>query len=103
LHARLTRGAYERYTNGVMFAKALNDDVREISHDKHMGLQYSGDPIPVRPPGTPPAPTPEERQRMQEQMDAENCGFRRVEQLAGNIAYLKFDFFADPDMCGPTA
>jgi hypothetical protein len=103
LHARLKRGAYDRYTNGVMFAKALNDEVREISHDKHMGVQYSVNPIPVRPPGPPPAPTAEQLKRMQSQMDGVNCGFQKVERLDGNVGYLKFDFFADPEMCGPTA
>ena len=36
-------------------------------------------------------------------MDAENCGFRKAEVLDGNVGYLKFDFFANPDLCGATA
>lgn len=103
LHARLTRGAYNQYTNGLSFAHALHEDVRAISHDKHMGVQYSANPIPPRPSGPPPGPTPEMRRRMQAQLDDLNCGFDKVERLDGNIGYLKFNFFADPDLCGPTA
>jgi C-terminal processing protease CtpA/Prc len=36
-------------------------------------------------------------------MERINCGFVKVEQLPGNIGYLKFNMFASPDMCGPTA
>jgi C-terminal processing protease CtpA/Prc len=36
-------------------------------------------------------------------MERMNCGFDKVEILSGNVGYLKFNMFADPDMCGPTA
>ena len=102
LRARLKRGAYNGYTNGITFGQALNSEVREISHDKHMRVNYSVAVIPPRP-AAPPPPSPEQRQRMQAQMDADNCGFMKVERLEGNIGYLKFDFFADPEACGATA
>jgi C-terminal processing protease CtpA/Prc len=35
-------------------------------------------------------------------MEKMNCGFEKVEILSGNVGYLKFDMFADPDVCGPT-
>src|SRR5262249_6029698 len=95
LHARQKRGAYDKSTNGIVFAQTLNDEVRAISHDKHMRVNYSVNPLPPQPAGPPPAPSPEMRARMQQQMDAQNCGFVKVEQLEGNIGYLKFNFFAD--------
>jgi peptidase S41-like protein len=103
LHARQKRGAYDHSTNGIMFAQTLNDEVRAISHDKHMRVNYSVNPLPPAPTGPPPSPSPEMRARMQQQMDAQNCGFVKAEQLDGNIGYVKFNFFADPDLCGPTA
>ena len=36
-------------------------------------------------------------------MERVNCGFEKVELLAGNVGYLKFNMFADPAVCGPTA
>lgn len=102
LHARLGRGAYDGYTNGIVFARELNEEVRAISHDKHMGVQYAVNPIPVRPAGPPPALTPDQRARMQANMDTQNCGFDKVERLDQNIGYLKFDFFGDPQFCGAT-
>ena len=36
-------------------------------------------------------------------MESINCGFVKAEQLANNVGYLKFNMFADPDVCGPTA
>lgn len=102
LHTRLARGAYDSYSNGVIFARELNDEVRQISHDKHMGVQYAVNPVPVRPSGPPPAPTPDQRARMQANMDEQNCGFDKVERLDQNIGYLKFDFFGDPEFCGAT-
>ena len=32
-----------------------------------------------------------------------NCGFVKAEQLANNVGYLKFNMFADPEVCGATA
>jgi C-terminal processing protease CtpA/Prc len=32
-----------------------------------------------------------------------NCGFVKVEQLDGNVGYVKFNGFADVDFCGATA
>ena len=103
LHARLARGVYDRYDNGVTFAARLRDDLHEVMHDKHLGMNYSFRPIPVPPSGAPRQPSPEDIARQRAQMDAENCGFRKAEVLEGNVGYLKFDFFASPDVCGATA
>jgi hypothetical protein len=102
LRARAKRGDYTSFTNGVSFAVKLNDDVRALSHDKHMGVQYSVRPIPPRP-ASPPPPTAEDSARRRAQMDAMNCAFVKVEQMADNIGYVKFNGFMDAESCGPTA
>lgn len=107
LRARLAHKAYDQYNNGIMFALRLNDDLAEISHDKHLSVDYSARPLPPDPPhpdGAPePRPSPEDVARRQEFVDRINCGFVKVEQLPGNVGYLKFTGFAGVDMCGPTA
>jgi hypothetical protein len=40
---------------------------------------------------------------MRAQMDELNCGFVKVEQLDGNVGYVKFNGFFDVAACGATA
>jgi hypothetical protein len=107
LRARLARKEYDGYANGVTFAMRLNDDLAEIAHDKHLHVNYSARALPPdesRPAGAPPpAPSPEDQAREREFLDRINCGFVKAEQLPGNVGYLKFNMFADVDLCGPTA
>jgi|RhiMetdeSRZDD1v2_1073273.scaffolds.fasta_scaffold13402_6 peptidase S41-like protein len=102
LRARNARGAYDSYANAISFSVKLNEEVRDLSHDKHMGVQYSVNPLPPMP-STPRVPSPEDSARMRARMEAMNCAFVKVEQLDGNVGYVKFNGFADVDFCGPTA
>lgn len=101
LRARLARGAYDQYGNAMTFATRLSDDLREVGHDKHLRLEYSTQTL--EPQRGPSEPTPDIIARRRQQMDQLNCGFVKVEQLPGNIGYLKFNQFADPELCGQTA
>jgi hypothetical protein len=101
LHVRQSRGAYDAYPNAMSFAFRLNDDVRAIGHDKHMRVDYSARPLPVQQASS--TPPPDVIARRQRQMDEMNCGFVKAEQLEGNIGYLKFNAFADPELCAATA
>ena len=94
LRARLARGAYDGETNGIGFAMRLHDELREISRDKHLRVSYRVDAGPPRP----------ERDRPPEPNGVDpECGFAKPARLAGNVGYLRFDFFASPDRCGATA
>ena len=93
------QGDYDSITDGNTFANQLTKDLRAVSNDKHLGVNFS----PVALPDGPPAPTPEAKAQMRKQMERMNCGFEKVEHLPGNIGYLKFNMFADTDMCAPTA
>jgi C-terminal processing protease CtpA/Prc len=94
------KGDYDSITDGDAFAKMLTDNFQEVSHDKHLRVDFSPAPMPDRPEGPPDA---DERARYRKDMERMNCGFDKVEILSGNVGYLKFNFFADPDICGPTA
>jgi hypothetical protein len=102
--ARLARGAYDGYDSGMTFARHLTDDFSAISHDKHLNVRFiARDPPPQRPDsGAPPAPSPDEIARARREMDEDNCSFEKVERMEGNVGYLKFDGFADAELCAPT-
>lgn len=102
LRARLRRGAYDRFDNGMSFAMELSDELRSIGRDRHLGMNFLAQPLPPRA-ATSAAPTPEEVAQRQRELDEVNCGFDKAERLADNIGYLKFDFFAEPELCGQTA
>jgi hypothetical protein len=98
--ARQKKGEYDSITDGDAFAKMLTDNFQEVSHDKHLRVNFSPAPMPHRPEGPPDA---EALARYRKDMERMNCGFDKVEILAGNVGYLKFGMFADPEVCGPTA
>jgi hypothetical protein len=102
LRARRARGDYDTYTNAISFGFKLNREVGDLSRDRHMRVNYSVRPIPPRP-ATPPPPSPADSARMRAQMDELNCGFVKVEQLDGNVGYVKFNGFFDVGACGATA
>jgi hypothetical protein len=99
LRAWQKQGEYDSITEGDAFAEKLTKDLREVSHDKHLRVDFS--PVPM--PKPPKEPDAADVARFHKQMLEMNCDFKKVEILPGNIGYLKFDMFADPEVCGPTA
>jgi C-terminal processing protease CtpA/Prc len=79
----------------------LTTHLREVSHDLHLRVNFS--PVANPRPSDDPDPGPEARERYRRQLMRNNCAFEKVEILPGNVGYLKFDGFADPGVCGPTA
>jgi C-terminal processing protease CtpA/Prc len=73
--------------------------MRDVSHDMHLELVYSQDPLPRQPTGQ----TPEDIARYREAMEQKNCTFEKVEILPHNIGYLKLNSFPDPSVCRTTA
>jgi retinol-binding protein 3 len=100
VRARQKKGEYDSVTDGNAFAKMLTDNLQEVSHDKHLRVDFRPAPVPERPSGPPDANAVAQYRKQMERM---NCGFDKVEILSGNIGYVKFDMFADPEVCGPTA
>ena len=99
LRTRQNRGDYDAVTNGPAFAMLLTEHLQEVSHDKHLRVNFS----PASMPDGPREPTPEMIARQRRQMEQMNCGFVKVEQLRGNVGYVKFNMFADTAACGATA
>lgn len=86
-------------TQGGALAALLTRQMRDASHDMHLIVEYSTNPLPT----APPAPTPADLARYREAMLSQNCMFRKVAVLPHNIGYLKLDFFPDTTVCQPTA
>jgi hypothetical protein len=99
LRARERQGKYKDIVDGDDFATRLTDDLQEVSHDKHLRVRFS----PVLQPAGEPERGPEAQAVLRGQLATINCGFEKAEHLPPNIGYLKFNTFADTDICAPTA
>jgi len=99
LRTREEDGEYNAFVDGEAFARKLTDDLQDVSHDRHIEVRFS---FVVQPPEmfTQHA---EDEPTLRRQLTAINCGFEKVEHLAPNIGYLKFNLFADPEICAATA
>jgi hypothetical protein len=99
LRTRQKKGEYDSVDDAGAFARLLTTHLREVSHDKHLGVNFSPAVLPKDESG----PNPEAQARMRTQVERNNCFFEKVELLPQNIGYLKFNAFPDPAQCGPTA
>jgi hypothetical protein len=99
MRAHAAKGEYDSITDGDVFAERLTTDLRAVSHDKHLGVNFTPFKAPPRKEGP---PSPEEDARFHSQMDRMNCMFKKVEILPNNVGYIKFDGFMDAGYCGPT-
>lgn len=95
LHA--AKGDYDNISDGDELAMRLTKDLQDVSHDKHLRIDFTPFKSPER-----TGPTPEDEARFHQQMEHANCAFQKVEILPGNIGYIKFDGFMDAGFCGPT-
>jgi hypothetical protein len=99
IRANQKRGEYDAVTDPDAFANRLTKDLQAVSHDKHLGVNYS--PVKLPPEGQ--KPSAEEEARFRKMLEQTNCSFAKIEILPRNIGYLKFNAFPDPAICGPTA
>jgi retinol-binding protein 3 len=102
LRTQQKRGDYRDIISGMVLAARLTDDLHAISHDKHVSVNFSWDVVP-------PDPTDSQHQNrdtdteVRKRLEASNCSFEKAEHLPPNIGYLKFNGFADTDICAGTA
>jgi C-terminal processing protease CtpA/Prc len=69
--------------------------MRDASHDLHLQVIYMAKPVPQS--------SPEQFQRMLNDLKKDNCNFKKVEMLPQGIGYLKLDAFLHPNDCGKVA
>jgi retinol-binding protein 3 len=97
---RAASKGYEQITSAKAFAETLTKDLQAISNDKHLRVRYSFDPIPVRQERG--EPTAAERDEARRNFQWRNHSFNKVERLPGNIGYIEFRGFFDPEFGGET-
>src|SRR5262245_42659446 len=105
VRARLAKGEYDQITSAKQLCDTLTEHLREVSKDKHLRMGYSKEPVPPPPTAkeTAPRPTPADREAARKRAALNNFGFEKCERLRGNIGYLDFRMFANPELAGDTA
>jgi len=99
IRARQQRKEYDAITSARQFADILTEQLRDVSHDKHLRVAYSSDVLPADRGGPPP---PDEVERMRAFGARVNFGFEKVERLEGNIGYLDLRGFLPARLAGDT-
>jgi len=80
----LARGDYDAITQAPDLAAALTKDLREVSHDKHLGVDF----MPRRPNMPPPSPDAQ-REMRRDMAKRANYGFGAIERMPNNIARVE--------------
>lgn len=73
---------YDSITNGEQFAKTLTHDLQAVSHDHHLGVDYSAQPVSDRPMDE---PSPEDIRKFRLAGERRNFEYRRIEVLPGGV------------------
>lgn len=88
-------GDYAGISDGAIFADRLTRDLRDVSHDKHLGVDFHPFSLPLD-------DSDIDESRFKSELEENNCFFEKVEIQPGNIGYLKFNAFMPPALCGRT-
>lgn len=100
VRARQKNKEYDSITSAQEFTKKLTEDLQAISHDKHMRVRFSPRPIPVRKERG--EPTEAEKKEYEKMLKMNNFAFVKVENMRGNIGYIDFRGFTDPELGADT-
>jgi hypothetical protein len=98
----LKAGQYQPVDDPRAFASKLTEDLRSISHDRHLGVQYA--PLRIGEMKTIDETKKKAAQEFQKRLDRiANHGFKEVRIRQGNIGYLKFNYFSAAQEAFPVA
>jgi retinol-binding protein 3 len=100
IRARLAKGEYKAIATAPELADKLTADLREISHDKHLRIEYHAEGALDGPAGE---PSVEQLDAMRPFAARDNFAFDQVQRMDGNIGYLEFRAFVYPALAADTA
>ena len=99
LSSKMKDGAYDKISDPMAFAEQMTKDLQEISKDGHIRVGYSPQQVAEMRDMESKQISPEEQDRIfYERLLGDNFGFKKVEQLPGNIGYIDFRFFGPREM-----
>lgn len=93
-------GVYDAVPESRAFAALLTEQLQAVSRDKHLHVDFMTMPVPAE---ERREPTAADKERMRAHLERMNCGFQKVERIDGNIGYVKFNMFAEAELCGAKA
>jgi hypothetical protein len=94
-------GAYDEITTVPQFTQVLTQDLRSISHDRHLSVGYVPPELMAR--MTSEVDSEELERERAEALARSNFNFKKIEIMPGNVGYLRFDSFVDASRSAPTA
>lgn len=102
---RLKNGDYDSVDDPAHFAKVLEEDLYQISEDRHFHIEFNpGRAELIR---AQKGQSEEEKERANRTLcEADrrtNFGFKRLEHLKGNVGYLDLRYFSNAEYGGQTA
>lgn len=101
VRGRQDAGEYDAISGGPVLARALTDHMMAICQDKHFGIRFHDEPVAQS--ANHDSPDPERLAQRREQGRWNHHGFREVRRMAGNVGYVKFNSFTDPELGRDTA
>lgn len=101
ISAELDRRVQSEPIDGELFAASLAQGLSKASDDLHFSVAFDPDGVAADRRAKADGDTTTQAQRDSER--AANFGFRDARRLDGGLAYVRFDFFADPQYAQETA
>jgi retinol-binding protein 3 len=98
---RQRRGEYDGIVSASALADSLTSHFQAVSHDKHVGVDFSADVLPHFAASEKPSRALIEGRKRNGTLN--NYGLERAERLGGNVGYLKVNGFFDAALGGETA
>lgn len=97
LQEHLKNGDYDMATTQDAFASKLTDDLIKVSGDLHFYVGVDPKWIAEFRAKADPSRNAEIRKEEARRQEETNFGFDEVSRLSGNIGYIRFSYFADPE------
>ncbi|MBD3582690.1 S41 family peptidase [Flavobacterium selenitireducens] len=106
LHAFLAKqsknGAYDKIGDGQAFASILTRQLQSQVADRHLRVEYSQTVLPADNRTEIMSLPEQEKQGYANMLRHTNYAIRKVEVLTGNVGYIDFEAFVDPEFASTT-